>query len=263
MTDTIPATARPAEGANDGQMSLMEHLVELRGRVIKMAIAVALGATLGWFLYHPVLVVLRRPLEDLANKPNVSDKLLVLDPMEGFFLRLKMSTYIGLVLAMPFILWQIWRFVAPGLYQNERRYASGFVFSATFLFLTGASIAFFTLPQALKFLQTVGGNDLTYQYSPQKYLLLIVYMMLAFGLGFQFPIVVVFLQLVGIVTPQQLASWRRFAIVIIFVIAAVITPSADPISLFALAVPMCVFYEVSIIVGRLIKRRRLANEDAA
>lgn len=258
MTDTLPAPMR----ATDGQMSLMEHLVELRGRLIKCAIAVAIGAALGWFLYHPVLVILRGPLDDLAKKPNVSDKLLVLDPMEGFFLRLKMSTYIGLTLAMPFLLWQIWRFVAPGLYQNERRYATGFVFSATFLFLTGAAIAFFTLPQALNFLQTVGGDDLLYQYSPQKYLLLIIYMMLAFGLGFQFPILVVFLQLVGVVTPQQLSSWRRFAVVIIFVVAAVITPSADPISLFALAIPMCVFYEISIIIGRLIKRRRIANEDA-
>lgn len=258
MTDTLPAPV----SSNDN-MSLMEHLIELRGRLIKCAVAVAVGAALGWFLYHPVLATLRGPLDELAKKPNVSDKLLVLDPMEGFFLRLKMSTYIGLGLAMPFLLWQVWRFVAPGLYQNERRYATGFVFSATFLFLIGAAIAFFTLPQALKFLQTVGGDDLLYQYSPQKYLMLIVYMMLAFGLGFQFPIVVVFLQLVGVVTPQQLASWRRFAVVIVFVLAAVITPSADPISLFALAVPMCLFYEMSIIIGRLVKRRRLATGDEA
>lgn len=244
-------------------MSLMEHLVELRSRVIRSAIAVALGAAIGWMLYHPVLTVLRAPLEDLAKSPNVSDKLLVLDPLEGFFLRLKMSTYIGLTLAMPYLLWQVWRFIAPGLYQNERRYASAFVASATGLFLLGAAIAYFTLPQALKFLQEVGGNDLFYQYSPQKYLLLIIYMMVAFGLGFQFPIVVVFLQIVGIVTPQQLSQFRRFAIVIVFVVAAVITPSADPISLFALALPMCLFYEISILIGRVMKRRRAKTEVAA
>ncbi len=258
MTDTLPARV----GGDGGQMSLMEHLVELRNRLIKCAVAVAIGAALGWVLYQPVLNVLREPLIQLSKDPNVSKKFIALDPLEVFFLRIKMSAYIGIVAVMPYLLWQLWRFVSPGLYQNERRYASAFIFSATFLFLLGASIAYFTLPQALKFLQSVGGSGIEYQYSPQKYVLLIIYMMMAFGLGFQFPILVVFLQLVGIVTPQQLASFRRFAIVIIFVIAAVITPSADPISLFALALPMCLFYEVSIVVGRLIKRRRLANEDA-
>ena len=108
----------------------------------------------------------------------------------------------------------------------------------------------------------MGGDDLFYQYSPQKYLMLIVYMMLAFGIGFEFPILLVFLQLVGVLKPQQLRDFRRFGIVIIFVIAAIITPSADPISLFALSLPMVLFYEISIILGRIIVRRRAAAVDA-
>jgi sec-independent protein translocase protein TatC len=160
---------------------------------------------------------------------------------------------------MPFLLWQLWRFVSPGLYQNERRYATAFVVSASLLFTLGALIAYLTLPQALSFLQTVGGDDLFYQYSPQKYLTLIVYMMLAFGIGFEFPILLVFLQLVGVLTPTQLRQFRRFGIVIIFVIAAVITPSADPISLFALSIPMVLFYEISIVIGRVIVGRRAAR----
>ncbi len=244
-------------------MSLMEHLVELRSRIVKCAIAVAIGASVGWLVYPAVFDVLVDPLVQLSEDPNVSEKLISLDPLEVFFLRVKMSAYIGLILTMPFLLLQLWKFIAPGLYQNERRYASAFVFSATLLFLLGASIAYFTLPEALKFLQSLGGDNIQYQYSPQKYLMLIVYMMVAFGVGFQFPIVVVFLQLVGVVTPQQLASFRRFAIVIIFVVAAVITPSADPISLFALSLPMCVFYEVSIMIGRVVKRRRAKAEAAA
>ncbi|MEZ5203893.1 MAG: twin-arginine translocase subunit TatC [Acidimicrobiales bacterium] len=253
MVDTA---AKPAAPPDDGRMSLMEHLVELRTRLIRSVIAISLGAVVGWMLYHPVLHFLRAPLEDLAQDPNVSDKLLVLDPLEGFMLRLKMASYIGIAVAMPVVLWQVWRFISPGLYQNERRYATAFVGSATVLFLMGAAVAYLTLPAALGFLQSVGGDELYYQYSPQKYLMLIVYMMLAFGLGFEFPILLVFLQLVGILKPQQLSEFRRFGIVIIFVIAAVITPSADPISLLALALPMMLFYEVSILIGRLIVGRR-------
>ena len=254
-------TVTPA--VDGGQMSLMEHLIELRGRLIKCAIAVTIGAAIGWFLYIPVLNILMDPLEQLSKDPNVSDKFISFDPLEIFLLRIKLSAYLGIAASMPFLLWQLWGFISPGLYQNERRYAAAFVGSATTLFALGAFIAYFTLPQALQFLQSVGGNDVVYQYTAKNYLELILYMMLAFGIGFQFPILLVFLQLVGVITPRQLSSFRRFAIVVIFVVAAVITPSADPISLFALALPMCLFYEISIIIGRIVKRRRLDNEVAA
>lgn len=257
MAKTLTAS-KAAEG-----MSLMEHLMELRTRLIRCAIAVTLGALIGWFLYFPVFDLLRRPLIDLANDPNVSDKFLSTKPLEIFMLRIKVSAYLGLALAMPFLLWQVWKFISPGLYQNERRYATAFIASATALFMMGAAVAYFTLPEALKFLVGVGGDDVYFQYSAQEYLMLIIYMMVAFGAGFQFPIVVVFLQLMGVVTPQQLSSFRRFAIVIIFVVAAVITPSADPISLFALALPMCLFYEISILIGRLVKRRRATAKVGA
>ncbi len=242
-----------------GRMPLMEHLIELRTRLVRCVVAVAIGGVVGWFAFHPVIDILNGPLERLAEDPNVSDKFLSLDPLEIFMLRVKMSAYLGIAIAMPFLLWQVWRFVAPGLYQNERRYASLFVASATVLFAMGATIAYYTLPEALGFLQSMGGGNVQFQYSLEKYITLILYMMLAFGVGFQFPIVVVFLQLVGLVEPKQLAQFRRFAIVIIFVLAAVITPSADPISLIALAVPMVVFYEISILLGRLILRSRRRN----
>lgn len=243
---------------HDGRMSLMEHLIELRGRLIKCAIAIAVGSALGWVLYNPVLSWLREPLKAISDDPNVSDNLRFLGPMDGFMFRIKMSAYLGFAICMPYLLWQLWRFISPGLYQNERRYASAFVGSATVLFLMGAYVAYFTLPAALGFLTSVGGNDVTYEFTPEKYVMLIVYMMLAFGVGFEFPIVLVALQLVGVIKPQQLRDFRRFGIVIIFVIAAVITPSADPISLFALAVPMMVFYEISIIIGRIVVGRREA-----
>jgi sec-independent protein translocase protein TatC len=226
-------------------------------------VAVAIGSVLGWMLYFPVLDVLMKPLEELSKDPNVSDTFQSFEPLEIFLLRIKMSAYIGLVLAMPFLLWQVWQFVAPGLYQNERRYATAFVVSATVLFMLGAAIAYYTLPQALTFLQSMGGDNVQYQYTAQNYIMLIVYMMIAFGIGFEIPILLVFMQLVGVVTPQQLAQFRRFAIVIVFVLAAVITPSADPISLLALSVPMVILYEVAILIGRLVKRRRANAESAA
>ena len=252
MTDTVSAPTA------DGRMSLMEHLVELRTRLIRMAIAIAIGSAVGWMLFNPVFHFLREPLQELSKDPHVSGKLQGLGPLDGFMLRLKMSAYIGIAVAMPFLLWQVWRFIAPGLYQNERRYATAFVFSATLLFLFGALVAYFTLPAALGFLTTITGDNIYYQFTPQNYLMLIVYMMLAFGVGFEFPIVLVALQLVGVLKPQQLREFRRFGVVIIFVIAAVITPSADPISLFALAIPMMIFYEISIIIGRIIVGRRVA-----
>ncbi|CAN5743918.1 hypothetical protein BH23ACT2_BH23ACT2_18000 [soil metagenome] len=244
----------------DGRMSLMEHLVELRGRLIKCVVAVALGAVVGFLLYIPVLDVLSRPLERLSDTPNVSETFQSFDPLEIFMLRIKMSIYLGIALAMPFLLWQLWHFVAPGLYQNERRYAGGFVASATTLFLLGAGIAYFVLPEALSFLQSMGGDNVEYQYTAENYITLILYMMLAFGVGFQFPIVLIFLQLVGVVAPEQLGKFRRFAIVLIWGAAAVITPSGDPISLAALAVPMMIFYEVAIITGRVVRRRRVTAE---
>lgn len=247
---------------NDGRMSLMEHLIELRNRLIKCFVAVAVGAVVGWMLYFPVRDFLMVPLERLAENPNVAEDFISFKPLEQLMLRLKMSAYLGIAIVMPFLLWQVWQFIAPGLYQNERRYAGLFIGSASVLFLMGAALAYYTLPEALGFLQDVGGDRVVYQYTAEEYLTLILYMMLAFGVGFQFPIVLITVQLVGLVTPDQLAGFRRFAIVGIFLGGAIITPSGDPITLTALALPMCIFYEIAILVGRVMARRRVKAESA-
>lgn len=257
MTDT------ETRGDLDGRMSLVEHLVELRSRLIRCAIAIAIGSAIGWIVYLPVRRFLMRPLRQLSDNPNIADEFISFEPLEQFMLRIKMSGYLGIAISMPFLLYQLWKFISPGLYQNERRYAGAFVASATVLFMLGAGISYMTLPAAMEFLTSVGGSDVRYQYTAESYLMLIIYMMIAFGVGFQFPILLVFLQILGVVTPKQLADWRRFAIVIIFVIAAVITPSADPISLFALSFPMVIFYELSILFGRVLRRRRSKALDDA
>ena len=241
-------------------MSLMEHLTELRNRIFKCVIAIAAGALVGFLVYDKIFDFLIDPYqatcrEDVAQSIS-GCRLLATDPLEGFSVRLKVSTYGGIALAMPVLLWQLWRFISPGLYSKEKRYAIPFIGSALLLFATGAGIAYWTMPKALQFLSDIGGDELATAYSPSKYFQLIVYMMLAFGVGFQFPIILVFLQLIGILKYQQLVQVRRFAIVGIAVLVAVVTPSADPISMLALTIPMCIFYEVSIIVGRLLTRRR-------
>jgi sec-independent protein translocase protein TatC len=233
-------------------MTFVEHLAELRSRIIKVMVAVALGGVIGFLLYNRVLHLLQDPYCEVSPK---SCTFIVTDPLEGFSIRLKLSAYIGFLLASPVVLWQLWRFITPGLYPKEKRYAVPFVASGVVLFVMGAAIAVFTFPQALKFLVSIGGDSIQPFYTPGKYVSLIIFMMLAFGAGFEFPIVLVFLQLAGIVKWRQLSSWRRYAIVVIFIIDAVITPSQDPISLVALAIPMCIFYEAAILVGRFVLKR--------
>jgi sec-independent protein translocase protein TatC len=238
-------------------MTLMEHLTELRSRVIKCAIAIALGAVLAWILYPWIFDILLHPYHEISKDKTITDgRLLQTDPLEGFAVRLKVATYGGITFAMPVILWQIWQFVTPGLYKHEKRYALPFIVSAITLFAMGAGIAYWTLPKALNWLIGVGGGGLVTGFSPSKYFQLILYMMLAFGIGFEFPILLIFLQLAGIVSNDWLRKYRRHAIVTVTVVVAVATPSNDPISMLALAVPMCIFYEIAIIVGRISNRRK-------
>ena len=152
------------------------------------------------------------------------------------------------MVALPVVLWQLWRFITPGLHRNEKKYAIPFILSSVALFLFGAFIAYFTMPYAIEFLIGYSG-PVTAAFTPNKYVSLLSIMMLAFGVGFLFPVLLVFLQLVGVVTPKQLSSWRRQAIVIVVVAAAVITPERRSLQPVALAVPMYVFYECSIVIG--------------
>jgi sec-independent protein translocase protein TatC len=259
---------------DEQRMTLVEHLAELRSRLIKAIVAVMIGMLVAWFAYDWILDILLQPYCDSmsgsgfqlateAGEKATGCVLIVTDPLEAFTTRLRIAGYGGIALAMPVILWQLWRFVTPGLYPHERKYAIPFVVSALFLFFLGAGLAYWTLPKALAFFQTIGGPNLVEFYAPGPYLRLIVYLMLAFGIGFEFPILLIFLELAGILSYRDLVRFRRFAIVGIVVLVAVITPSGDPFSLFVLSVPMYLFYEVAILFGWLRDRRqRRAGVDA-
>jgi sec-independent protein translocase protein TatC len=249
--------ALPAGSADEGRMTLMEHLIELRRRVIICCIAVAVAAVVGWFLYPAIGRIFLHPYNEIASKSLTSgDKLIATSPLEGFAIRIKITAYVAIALAMPVILWQIWQFVSPGLYKHERRYALPFILSAIVLFLMGAYIAYWTLPKALVWLADVGGNNITQAYTAEKYYQLVAYMMLAFGVCFEFPILLVFLQIAGILQNATLRKYWRHAIVVIAIIVAVATPSNDPFSMLALSIPLWLFYGVAVLYGMVRERRR-------
>jgi sec-independent protein translocase protein TatC len=171
--------------------------------------------------------------------------------------------YGGLLIALPVIMWQVWRFIVPALKSNEKRYAIPFIVSSVVLFLLGCVLAYLTLEKALEFLISWAGSDVEAFFQVSKYIRLVTLMAFAFGVGFQFPVLLVFLQLAGVLTPQQLLGAWRYAIVGIVVLAAVITPSGDPISLAALAGPMLVLYFIAAGIGLIAQRRAAAREHVA
>src|SRR5215210_1963678 len=231
-------------------MSLVEHLSELRRRLIISAVALVAGRIVAFVLYDWILDFLLGPYKSVTGK----ETLVITDPLEGFATRLKIAAWGGLFLASPVVLWQLWRFITPGLRKREKRFAIPFIVASIVLFLLGACVALLTFKPALRFLVGVGGENLETFFTPTKYLNLITLMIVAFGVAFEFPIVLVFLQLAGVVPSSRLRKWRRPAVVVVVAVAAVITPSQDPYSLFAMAVPMYLFYEGAIVVGRLLKK---------
>jgi sec-independent protein translocase protein TatC len=233
-----------AERASPEQgMTLVEHLTELRTRVIISVVAVAIGVLAGFILYPQIFDVLIKPYKDIAdNHPTIGGgRLLQTDPLEGFSIRMRTSLYAGIAFAMP---------------------AVPFVVSALVLFVLGATLAYFTLPRAFDFLIDIGGEGFVTGYTAGKYFKLVTYMMLAFGVGFEFPIVLIFFQMAGIVETDTLRRARRFAIVGICILVAVITPSGDPISMLMLSVPMVIFYELAILIGSFIGKRQARREAA-
>ena len=232
------------------RMPLVAHLTELRHRLIVSVIALAVGAVIGFILYNHILNVLISPYREVTH----NTKFVFFDPLEAFATRLKVAAWSGAFMASPVVLWQLWRFITPGLHKNEKRYAIPFIVASVLLFILGGVVAMITFKPALSFLIGVGGNNLTPLFSATKYLSLVMLMIVAFGVAFEFPILLVFLELAGVVPSQRLRKWRRPAIVIIVTVAAVITPSQDPYSLFAMAVPMYIFYEAAILIGRLLKK---------
>jgi len=250
---------KPAEDELEA-MTLMEHLSELRSRIIRSVLAVVVAGLVMWFVYPHIVTVLLHLLQ--SSCPSDAEcRVMATSPIQALSTRMTVCAYGGVGLALPFLLWQLWQFITPGLYSKERRMAGPFVVSSFVLFLLGAALAWITLPKAIYFLARLGGQVDQF-YAVNEYTSFVVKTAVGFGIGFQFPVLLVFMQLVGIIDYHQLARWRRHAFVVIIVGAAIITPGGDMFSLVALAVPMYLLYEVSIIFGWARRRRARRRERA-
>ncbi|MHB2028823.1 MAG: twin-arginine translocase subunit TatC [Acidimicrobiales bacterium] len=232
-------------------MTLAEHLGELRHRFLIMAITVTVFGILGFIFYSHLLSILQSPY--CAAAP-LHCKFLVTNPLDGLTLRVKIALFGGLFISSPVILWQSWRFITPGLKEKERRYILPFVLASLLFFFAGVVVAYFSFGQAIHWLKSIGGTTLITEYNPNQYLSLFLLMMFIFGLAFLFPVILVALELINIVTPAQLLRSWRYAVIIITVAAAVFTPSGDPLSMLALALPLVVFYFIAIAVGKLLHK---------
>ena len=216
--------------------------------------SIGVGAIVAWIFYPQIIEFLIEPYCDTLEVGEEC-QLYVRNPLEPFSVRLTVAGYGGIIIAMPMILWQLWAFVAPGLYSHEKRYAVPFIVGGVALFFCGAGLAYWSIPRALEFLSEVGGDDFTSLFAPGDYLGFVIKMIVAFGVAFEFPIVLIFLQILGILEYRTLVSGRQYAIVGIVIFVAFITPSGDPFTLMILSVPMWLFYEISIAFGYIRERR--------
>jgi sec-independent protein translocase protein TatC len=253
-----------------GEMSILEHIGELRNRLAKSCAALVVTTVVAFaVLYDPVLDFVLRSYcslpADVRIGTSAADggcRLAALSPLEPLSIRIRLSLTVGLLLAMPFIAYQLWRFITPGLKPSEKRFAVPFALASTLLFVAGVAVAFLTLPKAIDFLVSMGGNGIAVFFQADRYLRFVLFMGLAFGLTFEFPLVLVFLSMVGALSSAaMLRAWRPAAAVSI-VAAAVITPSQDPISLFAMAIPMWTFYFAAAAIARFIIEPRRTRRQA-
>jgi sec-independent protein translocase protein TatC len=248
----VSASAAVEPGVDGGRMTLGEHLSELRHRIVVSLLAVTAGGVVVFIFYPRILEFLAKYYQRATGNPK--QRFVNFGPLEGISNRLNVTAYGGLMLALPVVLFQLWRFITPGLKEKEKKYAIPFVISSMVLFFFGVFVAFLTLEPALKFLVDIAGRNVEQLYSPNSFVRLVTLMTVAFGFAFQFPVILVFLQLANVLTWRKLLKGWRYAIVLIFVIAAVITPSQDPYSLFAMAIPMVVFYFASVGIGRVLRK---------
>ena len=238
----------------DDNLPLMEHILALRKVLVIAAYAIAIGTVIGWFISDQTFTYLARPVTQLKTIMFITTT-----PMEPMLVKLKVSLFIGVALALPILMWQIWSFVLPALKQNERKYLYIIGPSSVLLFLGGAALCFYlVMPIGVKFLlfSTGGGVQSTPFVTKTSYLGFLLTFLLTFGLVFQLPIVLLILIRIGLLSPKALAKKRRWAILAIVIAVAIVSPSPDLLTQFLMAGPMYLLYEISIWLGYLVARRR-------
>jgi sec-independent protein translocase protein TatC len=248
-------------------MSLVDHLRELRNRLGISALAIVVAMVVTWFLWVPLFDFLKQPYLDTTAGAQAEGQLYALSVFDQFRVRLRVAAIGGIVLAAPVWLYQIGAFITPALHRNEKKYAAGFLGAALVLFGVGTVFAYLTISQGLDFLLRIGGESITTLTSVQAYLNFVTLVLLAFGFAFQFPVVITFLNMVGAFPVSTMKRWRRGMYVGIFFASAVITPSQDPITFMIMAVPICLLYELCILIARVreraVRKRRAADPVAS
>jgi sec-independent protein translocase protein TatC len=245
----------PAEEPG-GAMTFFEHLNELRKRIINSLISVVIGALIGWIVAPRFVNWITKPMLEALKGAHLDQKLVYTHPAGYLNLLITLSIYLGLVIASPWILYQIWLFVAPALYKHERSAITGFLFSTVFLFLAGIAFGYFvSLPYVLGFLISFQGPVVPL-ISINEYFDLILVILLGLGLVFELPILIFFLTLFGIVTPKFLLQNFRYAILVIAILAAIVTPTPDATTMLVFMAVMVGLYFLGVGVSWIVLRRR-------
>ncbi|MBA2389374.1 MAG: twin-arginine translocase subunit TatC [Geodermatophilaceae bacterium] len=252
-------------------MSLIAHLRELRNRVGLALIGIAVGMTVAFIFYDQIIEFLKAPYCDLPTTIRgsfgVSSEddcsLLIFDVLSNLTLRLKVALIAGLVLSAPWWLYQLWSFITPGLKRNEKRYALSFVAASSLLFAAGGALAYLTLANGLRLLLGLSGEGIQPVLGATEYLGFVTQLLLAFGIAFEVPLLGVMLNIVGILSYDVLRKSRRWLLFLTFVLAALITPTTDPFTMLALAIPMSILFELAIQFARINDKRRARKEAAA
>jgi sec-independent protein translocase protein TatC len=245
MKQDQPETQSETE-LDDGSMSLVEHLAELRSRLIKCLIAIALGSLVGYYFLDPIMHYLTEP----------AGKLYYMQPSEAFFTYLKVSIAVGFLVALPVIFYQVWRFFLPALTQKERILVGILVPSSVILFFIGLAFSFFfVLPAAVKFFMGFSNTELEAIFSVDKYFDFVIWFVLPFGFVFELPLVIILLARMGFVTSRFLGKYQRIVVFLSFVIAAIITPTPDVFTQSMIALPTILLYEISYLIVRYLMKK--------
>src|ERR1700720_301758 len=260
QSDPSPAAPEQEPG---GKMSFFDHLVDLRKRLINSAAAIAVGAMVGVSISKRVFDFIDLPMRAALRKQHLDDRLVYTNPTGALELIITLGIYIGVVLASPVVLYQVWLFIAPGLYKHERKAVTTFIFSSVFLFLAGISFGYFImLPYMLDFLVGFQG-PFRPLISINEYFDFILIVLLGLGIIFEMPVLIFFLALFNIVTPQFLWKNLRYAILIIAVVAAIITPTPDATTMLIFMAPMILLYFIGIGVAYMVVRNKKKQAIAA
>jgi len=230
----------------EATMSLRGHLGELRKRLFWSALFFAIATVAGWYLFDPVFEALQKPIVDLAASKGINATINFNSVVSAFDLRMQISMFIGLIISSPFWLWNLWGFITPGLKKNERRYSLGFILTAFPLFTAGCGLAWYSLPTFVKALLAFTPEGSANIISASDYILFSLRILLVFGLAFVLPVVLVLLNFVGVLTAKSIRKSWRIAIFLSAVLAAMATPTADPMSMFFLMIPLIALFYLAV-----------------